>query len=141
MGSEHLFEEQVGVAVAGIVVAMVALLAFYLSVRRRASRAVTGREALTAEQFAALFHTEKERAVAAAIRGQLARHIPVDAALVRPDDRLCEELQLGAVDGLDANEFVIEVEKTLGVKISDAAAQKMLTLRELVSYVAARAAL
>lgn len=61
MGSEHLFEEQVGVAVAGIA---------------------------------------------------------LEPAPVRSDDRLYEDLQLGAVDGLDA---------------------KM--LRELVSYVAARAAL
>lgn len=120
---------------------MVAVLAFYLSVRKRASRAVSGREPLTAEQFAALFQTEKERALAAAIRDRLRRHIPVDPALVRPDDRLCEDLQLAAADGLDANEFVIEVERICGVKISAAAAEKMLTLRDLVSYVAARAAL
>jgi acyl carrier protein len=76
--------------------------------------------------------------LAPVIRDRLRRYVPVDPALVRPDDKLCEDLQLAAVDGLDANAFVIEVENVTGVKIPDQDAARMFTLRDIISYVAAR---
>jgi acyl carrier protein len=126
------------IVVAALAVAVAASLGVHFLIRKRASRVVSRRSPLGAEQFAALFRTEKERALAPAIRDRLRRYIPVDPALVRPDDKLCEDLQLAAVDGLDANAFVLEVEKLAGVKIPDQDAAKMFTLRDIVSYVAAR---
>ena len=146
MGSERLFEGKVAgvdldpthLIVAGAALAAIAGLVLKLSIAKRARRALSGRTALPAEEFAALFDSEKERAVAVAIRDRLRRYIAVDPALVRPDDKLCEQLQLAAADGLDANQFVMEVEKIAGVKIPDVQAADMRTLRDIVSYVAAR---
>jgi acyl carrier protein len=127
------------IVVAAIAVALVGSLALHFAIRNRAARVVSGRSPLEAEQFAALFHTERERALAPAIRDRLRRYVPVDPARVRPDDKLCEDLQLAAVDGLDANAFVREVEQVAGVKIPDHDAARMFTLRDIISYVAARA--
>jgi len=125
------------IVVAAVAVA-VATVGVHLVIRKRAFRAVRGRSPLDAEQFAALFGSDRERAFAASVRDRLRRFIPVDPALVRPDDKLCADLQLAALDGLDANDFVLEVENLTGVKIPDQDAAKMLTLRDIVSYVAAR---
>ena len=128
------------IVVVAIAVAVAVSLGLHLLIRKRASWVVTGRSPLGTQQFAALFQTEKEKALAPAIRDRLRRYIPVDPALVRPDDKLCEDLQLAAVDGLDTNAFVLEVEKLAGVKIPEQDAARMLTLRDIVSYVAARTA-
>jgi acyl carrier protein len=135
---KHRMPETNYIVVAAIAVAVVASLAMHFSIRRRASRVVNGRSPLSEKQFAALFQTERERALAPAVRDQLRRYIPVDPALVLPDDRLCQDLQLAAVDGLDANAFVLDVEKFAGVKIPEQDAARMLTLRDIISYVAAR---
>lgn len=132
------FETNHIVVAVAIAVALAGSLAVHLLIRKRASRVVTGRSPLSAEEFAELFRTENERALAPAVRERLRRYIPVDPALVRPDDKLCEGLQLAAVDGLDANAFVLEVEKLAGLKIPDQDAAKMYTLRDIVSYVAAQ---
>jgi acyl carrier protein len=124
------------IAVAGAVLILAAVLAFHFVLRRRASRTVRSRSPLTAEQFAALFASDKECALAPAIRERLRRYITVDPARVLPDDELCKDLQLGAADGLDANEFVMDVESISGVKIPDADVAKMRTLRDVVCYAA-----
>ena len=79
-------------------------------------------------EFGGLFKTASEAALAPVVRDRLRAYIPVDPALVRPDDRLCEELQLAVIDGLDAKAFVADVEKAVGVKIPAQEAEKMLTL-------------
>ena len=121
----------------GAVVALAAVgaVAVHISIRSRARRVVRGRSPLSAAEFGALFATEAEAALAPVIRDRLRAHIPVDPALVRPDDKLCEELQLAVLDGLDANAFVADVEKVVGAKIPDKVAEKMFTLRDIVSYV------
>lgn len=113
-------------------------VATHLGLKRKASGVVSGRNHLSPAEFSALFHSPPERKWAPAIRDQLRSYIPVDPALVRPDDKLCAELQLAAIDGLDANGFVADVEKLTGVRIPDAEAERMLTLRDVISYVAAR---
>jgi len=125
-----LIEALIALSVAGAV-------CVHISKRRKARRVVRGRSPLSAAEFAALFATEAQAALAPLIRDRLRAYIPVDPALVRPDDRLCEELQLAAMDGLDANAFVAEVEKAVGTKIPNKDAESMFTLRDIVSYVAA----
>ncbi len=121
-----------------VAVAIAAAVSVHLSIRTKARRFVHGRPRLSSAEFAALFRTEAEAALAPVIRDRLRAYIPVDPALVRPDDKLCDELQLAVVDGLDANAFVREVETVVGTKIPDQEAQRMFTLRDIVSYVAAR---
>ena len=120
-----------------IVVSVAGGLAAHFLIRKKAGTTVAGRAALTAEEFAALFEDEKERQVAPLIRDRLRAYIPVNPALVRPDDKLCEELQLAVIDGLDANAFVRDVEKIANVAIPDNVAEKMYTLRDIISYAAA----
>ena len=106
--------------------------------RNRARRVVRGRSPLSNAEFAGLFATQAEAALGPVIRNCLRAYVPLDPALVRPDDKLCEELQLAVFDGIDANEFLLEVERSTGVGIPDGDAQRMFTLRDIVSYVAAR---
>jgi len=122
---------------AGIALAIAAVLAAHIATRNKARRVVRGRSPLSPAEFSALFATEAEAALAPAIRDRLRAYIAVDPALVYPDDKLCAELRLAVLDGLDANAFVAEVEKAAGTKIPDPDAQRMATLRDIVSYVAA----
>jgi hypothetical protein len=119
-------------------VAITVGVSVHFSVRAKAKRFVRGRLRLSNAEFAALFTTEAEAALAPVIRDRLRTYIPVDPALVRPDDKLCDELQLALIDGLDANAFVKEIETVIGTRIPVQEAQRMLTLRDIVSYVAAR---
>jgi acyl carrier protein len=125
----------IGVAIS---LAVAAAVAVHLSTRSKARRVIRGRSPLSATEFGALFKTEAEAALAPVIRDRLRAYIPVDPALVLPDDKLCEELQLAVVDGLDANAFMMDIERAVGTKIPDRDAQAMFTLRDIVSYVAAR---
>jgi acyl carrier protein len=121
-----------------VAVAITVGVSVHFSVHARAERFVRGRPRLSSAEFAALFRTEEEAALAPVIRDRLREYIPVDPALVRPDDKLCDELQLAVIDGLDANAFVKEIETVIGTRIPDQEAQRMFTLRDIVSYVAAR---
>jgi acyl carrier protein len=122
---------------AGVALAVVGVVAVHISTRGKARRFVRGRSPLSAAEFGALFASEEEVALAPVIRDRLRAYIPIDPALVRPDDKLCDELQLAVTDGLDANEFVADVEKLAGTKIPDKDAERMFTLRDIVSYLAA----
>jgi acyl carrier protein len=127
------------VILAAAVALAIALAVFaHVMLRRRARAFVRGRAPLDAAGFAALFPVEAEAAIAPVVRACLRGYVPVDLALVRPDDRLCEELQLAAADGLDADEFIMAVEKAVRVEIPDAIAQRMFTLRHVIAYVAAQ---
>lgn len=107
------------------------------SSRNKARETVKGRAALTDAAFAALFTNKAEADLSLKVRELLKPYIPVDPALVRPDDKLCEDLQLAAMDGLDANAFLAEVEKVLTTTIPAEAAGEMLSIKDIVSYVAA----
>jgi acyl carrier protein len=133
-----VFESQHILVAAGIAVAVAGVWGIHVSTRSKARRVVHGRSPLSAAEFGALFKTEREAALAPVIRDRLRAYIAVDPSLVRPDDKLCVELQLAALDGLDSNAFVAEVEKAVGIKIPDQEAEKMLTLRDIVTYVASR---
>jgi acyl carrier protein len=133
-----VFESHHILIAAGIAVAIGGSWAVHVFTRSKARRIVRGRSPLGPAEFGGLFKTATEAALAPVVRDRLCAYIPVDPALVRPDDRLCEELQLAVVDGLDANAFVADVEKAVGVKIPAQEAEKMLTLRDIVSFVAAR---
>ena len=120
-----------------VVVLIVGFIALRIELRRRATKVIASRGPLTADEFANLFATENERRWAPVVRDRLRAYIPVDPSLVRPDDQVCRGgLQLAAVDGLDANRFVREIEELVGVKIPADRAAQMYTLRDIVSYIA-----
>src|SRR5262245_27095150 len=106
-----VFESHYILIAAGIAVAVGCAWAVHASARSKARSIVRGRSPLGPAEFGGLFKTEREAALAPIVRDRLRAYIPVDPALVRPDDRLCDELQLAVIDGLDANAFVADVEK------------------------------
>jgi acyl carrier protein len=102
---------------------------------------VGNRHATSDAGFFAFFSSAAESEIAIAVRNQLKKYPLIPINLVQPDDKLCADLSLDARDGLDSNSFVMDVEQTTGIKIPDAKAVEMLTLRDIVSCVhAARAA-
>ena len=129
-----------------LIIALICALALcstavlFLSIRAKARRLARGRALLDAAAFSALFPSASQAAVAPVIRDLLKRYISIPPGLVRPDDRLCADLGLAAIDGLDANSYVHDVEEAVGVTIPDADAARMITLRDIVTYVGAATA-
>lgn len=94
------------------------------------------RASLETEEFASFFFLGDQVAVAGQLHALLARHAPMDVGKLRPDDRLVADWRLDEMDSLAAREFLLDVEKEFGVAIPDDAAEKLLTFRQVVEYVA-----
>ena len=125
---------------AGIVI-VGGLYAVRRSERARILKRVGDRDATSDAEFSAFFSSAAESEIAIDVRNQLKKYLSIPINLVQPDDKLCADLGLDSWDGLDSNSFVMDVEETTGIKIPDADAAQMLTLRDIVSYIhAARAA-
>jgi len=128
-----------GIAAAALVVAVA--VAFIIGVAswlrvRGVPPALKDRTPMTDGQFAALFGTPQESAIAAVVRQRLRRYVAYDTALVRPDDEFARDLRLGEGDGLDADEFLMDVQKALDAKLPGEAAERVRTVRDLVTSLA-----
>jgi hypothetical protein len=110
------------------------------SQRRKILKRLVGRNSLTDDEFRSLF-AAADAEIALTIRNQLTRYLVIPVELVHPDDKLCADVGLGARDGLDANYFVRDVERATGTTIPDIVAEKLYTLRDIVSYVSGRRAI
>lgn len=121
-------------------VLLVALLLVDRREKRRALRHMSGREPRSASSFAAHFFQGGEVLVAERLVDVLARHLAVDLSQLHPDDRLVQDLRMDALDSLSTVEFVLDIEEELGVKIPNEVGVKMLTLRDVVTFVAAQQA-
>jgi acyl carrier protein len=119
---------------AGVVIVS-GLYAVTRSQRSKILKHLGDRRATSDAQLSALFATAAEAEIAMNARNLLKKYLLIPIDLVQPDDKLCADLGLGAQDGLDANFFVRDVEKTLGIKIPDAQAAEMFTLRDIVTYI------
>lgn len=62
----------------------------------------------------------------------IADELSVDAANIKEDTRLKEDLN---VDSLDVVELVMRLEETFDVAVSDEAAAKLTTVKDIVSYI------
>lgn len=117
-------------AIAAVVVFAVACR---ISLRRRFALVMAGRRPLSDGEFAALFPGSEE--TAADVRSRLAKAVPGDARLMRPSDRIAADLRVGALDGLDTNEIVAGLERRFSIRIPEARASEVRTVRELVELV------
>jgi len=120
--------------IAGAVI-VVGALAVNRSERAKIRRRLGDRRSISDREFCSAFSLAAEAETAIVVRNLLKPYLLVPVDLAHPDDKLCADLGLGARDGLDANFFVRDVEKTTGIKIPDKDAEKMLTLRDIVSFV------
>lgn len=110
------------------------------SQRRRLLKKLGSRRPLTDSEFCSLF-VMADAEVALTIRNQLKGYLIIPVELVYPDDKLCADVGLSLRDGLDANYFVRDVERATGTTIPDFEAEKLYTLRDIVSFVSGRAAI
>lgn len=103
--------------------------------KHRALRHMADRRPLTDTEFGGQFFSPEDAEVASKLRIILARHIAVDLSRLHPDDRVVEDIRMDALDSMSTVEFILEIEKEFNIKIPDAAAEKMRTLRDIVAYV------
>ena len=103
------------------------------SVRRRFAVSMAGRTPLNAADFASLFPGAEGSAVA--VRQAVATAVPGDGRLMGPLDRICKDLMVDAMDGLNTNEIVVKLERRFSISIPDARASEVRTVQDLVDLV------
>ena len=111
--------------------------------RRKAERLLKKRPPLDPEAFGRQHFGESERraALATKLREALARHVPFSLDGLAPDDAFNEGLRMDQIDSMSNAEFIIDVEKTLGIKVADSDVAHISTFRQLLDYVETRVAL
>ena len=111
--------------------------------RRKAERLLKKRPALGAEAFGRQHfgETEGRAALAAKVREALARHVPFSLDGLAPDDAFTEGLRMDQIDSMSNAEFIIDVKKTLGIKVADSEMAHISTFRQFLDYVETRVAL
>lgn len=104
--------------------------------RDRAITHMSSRPVLSDAEFGRHYFEPDRADIAARARKILQQHINVDVARLRPDDKLVEDIRMDELDSMSTVEFVIELEKEFGIKVPDANAAKMRSLRDVVDYIA-----
>lgn len=105
------------------------------SVHRKISFTTEGRRELTTEEFAALFPGAEE--IAMEVRREIEKIFAGNIAKVHPNDLLVRDLMIGAIDGLEANELIQNIERSCSISIPQAMANDVLTVNDLVHLVKA----
>jgi len=93
------------------------------------------RQPRTLDEFGSHFFGPDAAPIAKRLREILARQVSVDLSRLSPDDRFIEDLQMVELDSLSTVNLVVDIEREFGIKIPDADAGKIRTLRDLVEYV------
>ena len=121
------------IALALLSASLVGVTAVHWSIRRRINATVKGRVELTEAEFSALFPGAEQSAVA--VRRALTSVFSGNIALIRPDDQVVKELMVAAIDGLDANELIEELQRSCAISIPDARSIEVRTVGDLVRLV------
>jgi len=95
---------------------------------------LSSRPQFDSQAFANYYFPDNQRRVAVFIRQELDSYVPFSLAGLHPDDRFIADLQLEFWDDLATVELVRHTEKHFRIKIPNADAQKILTIRELVVF-------
>lgn len=103
--------------------------------KRRAAQHMDGNPAFDSGDFGRHYFPASQAETASRLRELLAGCLPVDLSRLHPDDRLVDDLRMDALDSMSTVEFIIAVEKEFGVKISEADAARLRTLRDLTVLV------
>jgi hypothetical protein len=111
------------------------LLVTNLSIRNRARGAVSSRDTLDNEAFSRRYFAGREARLASGVRAALAAYIPGDVSRVYPDDDLVKDLQLGAIEGKSADDFIASLERLYNIEIPPPEARALRTLWHLIGYI------
>ncbi len=103
------------------------------SIRRKFAASMAGRTPLSDLDFASLFPGAEDSAIA--VRQAIGAAVPGDASLMRPLDRIANDLMADATDGLNCHEIVASLERRFSICIPEASAAEIRTVRELVTLV------
>ncbi len=108
--------------------------------RRRALALLAGRPQLDSSAFGQRYfgQTDRRAALAAQTRELLAKHVPFKLDGLAPGDAFVADLRMDELDSLSTVEFLVDIEKQLGLKIPDADAQQIFTFGQLVEYLESR---
>ena len=111
--------------------------------RRKAERLLKARAPLDPVAFGRQHfgETEVRAALAAQVRQTLARHVPFSLDGLAPDDALNQDLRMDQIDSMSNAEFVIDLEKTLGITVEDSDMLRISTFRQLLNYLEPRVVL
>lgn len=104
--------------------------------RARAIAHLAKSPALEPAAFAANYFPADQAAIARRLRELLTPYLPFDLSRLHPDDRLVEDLRMDALDSMSTLDYVLSVEKEFSVKLTEADAAQLGTLRDLTAYVA-----
>lgn len=124
--------------VIALVGGVIVMAVFHYGKHRKINALLHGRTPLTDEDFASLFPSIMGGKVAISVRRHLKPWVAFDVRLIRPQDKLCGDLLLDALDGMDPEEFLTSIEKEWNVKLPDEEAQELLSIAELVDAVTRR---
>ena len=124
----------VPVVIAVIVALGVAVWLSARTVQRRVLKRMQARQSRTPEEFGRDLFSSESASVAARVREILGRHLSVDLSRLSPEDTFVD-LEMAELDSMATIEFVLDVEREFGVKISDRDAERMKTLRDVVQYI------
>ena len=106
--------------------------------RRRALDHLAQHPPLDPAVFGQTYFPADQAEVARRLRELLTPHLPFDLARLHPDDRLVEDLRMDELDSMATVEFILDVEKDFSVRIPDAEAARIRTVRELTAHLTAR---
>jgi len=124
----------VPVVIAVIVALGVAVWLSARTVQRRVLKRMQARQSRTPEEFGRDLFSSESASLAARVREILGRHLSVDLSRLSPEDTFVD-LEMAELDSMATIEFVLDVEREFGVKISDRDAERMKTLRDVVQYI------
>ena len=108
--------------------------------KRKAQRLLGARVPLDAGAFGRVHFGESEyRArLATTVREVLARHVPYPLEGLAPDDAFVGDLRMDQLDSMSTVEFVVDLERTLGMTLPGRDIQALFTFRQLTDYLEKR---
>lgn len=129
----------VGTLVQGLFIGAVvaAVILFDRFVRWRVRRLLAGRAPLSDEEWGATFFPARSD-VASRVRQIIAAQLGIDMSRAYPSDRFIQDLRMDDLDSMASVEIVIQVEEEFGIAITDEEAQGILTVGQLVDFVASK---
>lgn len=119
--------------VALAVVALALAGAHHWSIRSKFAASMANRTPLDESAFSSLFPGAEESAIA--VRQAIGTAVPGDANLMRPLDRIAQDLMADTTDGLNCHEIVASLERRFSICIPEASATEVRTVQELVVLV------